>query len=211
MPSSHRKKGRAALGLHFSDLRSSSLCLPTGWRLWVWNEKKQKIVQKEAGGQLQNLYFPGMLDRCCLFGLHYIRCFDEFLISFLINCMSQSESSNTSPDGRNIWNMKCAWSSENSCSFDFYINRVHYQECERIRQIEDYLIILCCFLSDPSFPCEINFVPGLYKIFDEILVNACDNFQRDPDHMSYIKAGAPCFIFSDLQIPWQQTTAGCIR
>jgi len=34
---------------------------------------------------------------------------------------------------------------------------------------------------------EINFVPGLYKIFDEILVNACDNFQRDPGHMTYIK------------------------
>lgn len=24
---------------------------------------------------------------------------------------------------------------------------------------------------------EISYVPGLYKIFDEILVNACDNFQ----------------------------------
>lgn len=24
---------------------------------------------------------------------------------------------------------------------------------------------------------EINYVPGLYKIFDEILVNAADNFQ----------------------------------
>jgi len=35
---------------------------------------------------------------------------------------------------------------------------------------------------------EINFVPGLYKIFDEILVNAADNFQRDPEHMTYIKA-----------------------
>eukprot|EP00931_Biecheleriopsis_adriatica_P084095 TRINITY_DN5779_c0_g2_i5.p1 TRINITY_DN5779_c0_g2~~TRINITY_DN5779_c0_g2_i5.p1 ORF type:complete len:1403 (-),score=411.44 TRINITY_DN5779_c0_g2_i5:164-4372(-) len=34
---------------------------------------------------------------------------------------------------------------------------------------------------------EINFVPGLYKIFDEILVNAADNFQRDPEHMTYIK------------------------
>ena len=31
-------------------------------------------------------------------------------------------------------------------------------------------------------------MPGLYKIFDELLVNACDNFQRDPDHMTYIKA-----------------------
>lgn len=27
---------------------------------------------------------------------------------------------------------------------------------------------------------EISYVPGLYKIFDEILVNAADNFQRDP-------------------------------
>jgi len=27
---------------------------------------------------------------------------------------------------------------------------------------------------------EITFVPGLFKIFDEILVNAADNKQRDP-------------------------------
>ncbi|XP_028390602.1 DNA topoisomerase 2-alpha-like isoform X2 [Dendronephthya gigantea] len=33
---------------------------------------------------------------------------------------------------------------------------------------------------------EISFVPGLYKIFDEILVNAADNKQRDPK-MNYIK------------------------
>ncbi len=33
---------------------------------------------------------------------------------------------------------------------------------------------------------EVNYVPGLYKIFDEILVNAADNFQRDKT-MSYIK------------------------
>lgn len=26
---------------------------------------------------------------------------------------------------------------------------------------------------------EVNYVPGLYKIFDEILVNAADNKQRD--------------------------------
>ncbi len=26
----------------------------------------------------------------------------------------------------------------------------------------------------------ITFVPGLYKIFDEIMVNAADNKQRDP-------------------------------
>jgi DNA topoisomerase-2 len=26
---------------------------------------------------------------------------------------------------------------------------------------------------------EISFVPALYKIFDEVLVNAADNYQRD--------------------------------
>lgn len=33
---------------------------------------------------------------------------------------------------------------------------------------------------------EISYVPGLYKIFDEILVNAADNKQRDPK-MNVIK------------------------
>ena len=28
---------------------------------------------------------------------------------------------------------------------------------------------------------EITYTPGLYKIFDEILVNAADNKQRDPN------------------------------
>ena len=27
---------------------------------------------------------------------------------------------------------------------------------------------------------KIDYVPGLYKIFDEIVVNAADNKQRDP-------------------------------
>lgn len=33
---------------------------------------------------------------------------------------------------------------------------------------------------------KVSFVPGLYKIFDEILVNAADNKQRDKS-MSWIK------------------------
>lgn len=33
---------------------------------------------------------------------------------------------------------------------------------------------------------EVSFVPGLYKIFDEILVNAADNKQNDPN-MSEIR------------------------
>ena len=34
---------------------------------------------------------------------------------------------------------------------------------------------------------QVSFVPGLYKIFDEILVNAADNKQRDPNGMTYLK------------------------
>lgn len=37
------------------------------------------------------------------------------------------------------------------------------------------------FLSESMIQREITFVPGLYKIFDEILVNAADNKQRDPN------------------------------
>ena len=33
--------------------------------------------------------------------------------------------------------------------------------------------------SDSMESREVSFVPGLYKIFDEILVNAADNKQRD--------------------------------
>jgi len=33
---------------------------------------------------------------------------------------------------------------------------------------------------------EVNYVPGLFKIFDEILVNAADNYQRDHS-MTYIR------------------------
>jgi len=33
----------------------------------------------------------------------------------------------------------------------------------------------------------VQYVPGLYKIFDEILVNAADNYVRDPDNMTFIK------------------------
>lgn len=34
---------------------------------------------------------------------------------------------------------------------------------------------------------EIHFVPGLYKIFDEILVNAVDNYHKNSDTMNAIK------------------------
>lgn len=34
---------------------------------------------------------------------------------------------------------------------------------------------------------NVTYVPGLYKIFDEILVNASDNKQRDPKNMTDLK------------------------
>merc|ERR1719386_32264 len=34
---------------------------------------------------------------------------------------------------------------------------------------------------------QIKYAPGLYKIFDEILVNAADNFMRDPKGMDAVK------------------------
>lgn len=34
---------------------------------------------------------------------------------------------------------------------------------------------------------DINYVPGLYKIFDEILVNSVDNFHRNPATMNALK------------------------
>jgi DNA topoisomerase-2 len=33
---------------------------------------------------------------------------------------------------------------------------------------------------------EIEYIPGLYKIFDEILVNAADNYQREKETMNRI-------------------------
>ncbi len=34
-------------------------------------------------------------------------------------------------------------------------------------------------LNDVMVQKDVTYVPGLYKIFDEILVNAADNKQRD--------------------------------
>lgn len=41
---------------------------------------------------------------------------------------------------------------------------------------------------------DITYVPGLYKIFDEILVNAADNKQRDPK-MNVIKVTIDKYVF----------------
>lgn len=49
-----------------------------------------------------------------------------------------------------------------------------------IGSIEKHTQSLWVFEQDLMVHRPITFVPGLYKIFDEILVNAADNKQRDP-------------------------------
>ncbi|KAG6654498.1 DNA topoisomerase 2-like isoform X1 [Carya illinoinensis] len=49
-----------------------------------------------------------------------------------------------------------------------------------IGSIEKHTQTLWIYESDRMVHRPVTFVPGLYKIFDEILVNAADNKQRDP-------------------------------
>lgn len=49
-----------------------------------------------------------------------------------------------------------------------------------IGSIEKHTQTLWVYESDRMVHRPVTFVPGLYKIFDEILVNAADNKQRDP-------------------------------
>ncbi|KAE8670742.1 DNA topoisomerase 2 [Hibiscus syriacus] len=49
-----------------------------------------------------------------------------------------------------------------------------------IGSIEQHAQKLWVYENDEMIHREIKYVPGLYKIFDEILVNAADNKQRDP-------------------------------
>lgn len=49
-----------------------------------------------------------------------------------------------------------------------------------IGSIERHTQLLWVYENDRMVQKSITFVPGLYKIFDEILVNAADNKQRDP-------------------------------
>ncbi|XP_015683435.1 DNA topoisomerase 2-beta [Protobothrops mucrosquamatus] len=56
-----------------------------------------------------------------------------------------------------------------------------------IGSVEPLTQLMWVFDEDIGMNCrEVTFVPGLYKIFDEILVNAADNKQRDKN-MTYIK------------------------
>ena len=47
-----------------------------------------------------------------------------------------------------------------------------------IEMEKSYKWVLCEDASQFQYK-EVEYVPALYKIFDEILVNAADNYQRD--------------------------------
>lgn len=49
-----------------------------------------------------------------------------------------------------------------------------------IGSVEKHTQSLWVFENDEMVHRSVTYVPGLYKIFDEILVNAADNKQRDP-------------------------------
>jgi hypothetical protein len=50
----------------------------------------------------------------------------------------------------------------------------------------------------------ITYVPGLYKIFDEILVNAADNKQRDPHGMNSLRVSVDAAEQHDLGLEQRQ-------
>lgn len=52
--------------------------------------------------------------------------------------------------------------------------------------VEPVTELMWVFEDEKMVQRQITYVPGLYKIFDEILVNAADNKQRDPN-MDLIK------------------------
>lgn len=57
-----------------------------------------------------------------------------------------------------------------------------------VGSIEKHTQSLWVYEDEKMVNRSVTFVPGLYKIFDEILVNAADNKQRDPS-MDTVKVG----------------------
>ncbi|KAI0013093.1 type II DNA topoisomerase [Xylariaceae sp. FL0662B] len=55
-----------------------------------------------------------------------------------------------------------------------------------IERMEQHMWVFNKETTQMELRPKVGFVPGLYKIFDEILVNAADNKQRDPS-MTYMK------------------------
>ena len=61
---------------------------------------------------------------------------------------------------------------------------------------------------------NIRFVPGLYKIFDEILVNGADNKVRDPTmdtlRVDIDPVGGCCWTVVTVSVCWCGLRGGCV-
>jgi DNA topoisomerase-2 len=65
-----------------------------------------------------------------------------------------------------------------------------------VGSIEKHTQTLWVYEDEKMVNRNITFVPGLYKIFDEILVNAADNKQRDPSMDTVKVSQTPCVTSS---------------
>lgn len=63
-----------------------------------------------------------------------------------------------------------------------------------VGSIEKHTQTLWVYEDEKMVNRNVTFVPGLYKIFDEILVNAADNKQRDPSMDSVKVSLTPLFL-----------------
>ncbi|OMO96832.1 DNA topoisomerase, type IIA, partial [Corchorus olitorius] len=80
----------------------------------------------------------------------------------------------------NIANMKSSKTIEETYQKKSQLEHILLRPDTYIGSIEQHTQRLWVYENDEMVLRDIKYVPGLYKIFDEILVNAADNKQRDP-------------------------------
>lgn len=77
-------------------------------------------------------------------------------------------------------NMKASKTIEETYQKKTQLEHILLRPDTYIGSIEQHTQRLWVYENDEMVHRDIKYVPGLYKIFDEILVNAADNKQRDP-------------------------------
>ncbi|KAK8484332.1 hypothetical protein V6N11_047370 [Hibiscus sabdariffa] len=80
----------------------------------------------------------------------------------------------------NIANTKASKTIEETYQRRSQLEHILLRPDSYIGSIDRYSELLWVHKNDEMIHRTIKYVPGLYKIFDEILVNAADNKQRDP-------------------------------
>jgi DNA topoisomerase-2 len=69
-----------------------------------------------------------------------------------------------------------------------------------VRSIEKRTQTLWVYEDEEMVSRSVTFVPGLYKIFDEILVNAADNKLHDPS-VDTVKVSSVALVISAFAVP----------